>query len=174
MSDLVYTHEGYWKQPHSRATPSHRYACLEGYLLPKSLSTVKSYFGTNSFLPDYEHITRINRIPLIKGAAIQHTLPSTTAIIIDIVGWFKSVNDKNLLMQLYYSNYPGLPAPYPTEFLLIRKDYYLLTMPDGRKQTVRFAETPTFELQRGDQKRPLWIVNLRFNPIISEDNLYEL
>ena len=173
MAEMIYSEE-YWKQIHSRVTPLHRYAYLEGYSLPSSTDTIRAYFGTDSFLPDFEHITRSNRIQLIKGAALQHTLPASTAIIIDIVGWCRTVDDKNTLMRLYYSNYPELPAPYPTEFLLIRKDYYILRMPDGRKQNVRFAETPVFELQVGDQKRPLWVVKLRFNPIIGDADLYEL
>ena len=173
MAEMIYNEE-YWNQVHSRATPLHKYAYLEGYAVPNSIATIRAYFGTNSFLPDYEHIARSNRIQLIKGAALQHTLPASTAIIIDIVGWCRTVEDKNTLMRLYYSNYPELPAPYPTEFLLIRKDYYILKMPDGRKRNVRFAETPVFELQIGDQKRPLWVVKLRFNPIIGDGDLYEL
>jgi hypothetical protein len=171
MSDIIYTDDTSWHQPYARSLPLSRYAYLQGYGLPSDTEPLTAYFGTDSFLPDFEHPARMNRIPLIKGAAIQHNLPGATASTIDIKGWCRTPADKNVILRLFYSNYPELPAPYPTDFLLIRKEYYKLGMPDGRQRRVRFADTPEFTSERGEQGRVIWTVTLRFYPVVDDDDL---
>jgi len=171
MAEKIYTEETTWHNDYAVPLAPSKYARLEGYALPDKQTLLSAQFGTDSFLPDFDIPARLNRIPLIKGAAVQHNLPAPTAAIIDIVGWCRREQDKTTILRLFYSNLPELSAPYPTEWLQIRRDYYMLYMPDGRQQRVRFSDTPRFTAEKGQTGRVLWTVTLRFYAVIDEEDL---
>lgn len=171
MADTIYTTNTSFYTPRFAGYAPSKLASLVGYRYPGDTEPITAKFGTDSFLPDFTQQGRYNRVQLIKGAAIQHSAPAETLQVIDIVGWCASRKDKNIIMMLFYSNLPGLPAPYPTDYLKIRRDYYMLNMPDGRSVKVRFAATPTFGQERGERGTTLHtITSMKFNPVIEEDD----
>jgi hypothetical protein len=128
-------------------------------------------FLCESFQPDYEHPARINRIQLIKGVAIQHSLPRTSTKTIDITAVTRRtvyadagnvLDHGDILRRLYYTNNPEAPAPFPTDFLAIRRDYLILREPDGEEYKVRFADAPRETIVTGTRHRLLKTWQLRF------------
>lgn len=140
-----------------------KYFKLMGYIQPSDENMAVCEFGCDSFLPDFEHPARLAKISLLKGTAIQHNLPKKSLKTIDIVGWFRNRASKDVLYRLYHSNLPEQGAPYPTDYLLMRRDYLILETPDTMQYQVRFATTPS-ELKpaRGLRGRLIYPVTMRF------------
>lgn len=139
------------------------YHKLMGYPTPDALEMLVSEFGCDSFLPDFEHPARLTRIPLLKGTALQHSLPRKSLKTIDIVGWFKNKRAKDIMYQLYHVNVPSADAPFPTDYITQRRDYVIIETPEKTQYKVRFATTPS-ELKpvRGQLGRLLYPITMRF------------
>lgn len=135
---------------------------LRGFLYPTDETMLVSRFTCDTFLPDLDHPARMSRIPLLKGAAVQHNVPRKSLKTIDLVGIFNSMEDKDNLLKLYHCNLPLPEAPFPTEYLLVRKDYLELVTPKHQTITVRFATQPeSMDPVRGLLGRLVYPMSLR-------------
>ncbi len=139
------------------------YYKLSGYPSPVADEMVSAEFACDSFLPDFEHPARIVSIPLLKGTAVQHTRPRKSMKTIDIVGWFRNSRSKDIMYQLYHVNIPTANAPFPTDYLMQRRDYLLLETPEKIQYKVTFAATPA-ELKpvRGQKGKLIYPITMRF------------
>ncbi len=139
------------------------YHKLMGYPDPAATEMIVSEFGCDVFLPDFEHPARLTQIFLLKGTAVQHSLPKKSLKTIDVVGWFRNRQAKDIMYQLYHVNVPTAPAPFPTDYITQRRDYVIVETPEGLQYKVRFAATPS-ELKpvRGQLGRLLYPVTMRF------------
>jgi len=128
-------------------------------------------FIADSFFPDFEHPARLNRLQLLKGVAIQHSLPRYSTKTIDVVAITRRtvkakegivIDHGDILRRLYYTNNPEAPATFPTDFMPIRRDYLILREPDGHVYKVRFADAPRETVLRGLRHRLIKSWQLRF------------
>lgn len=140
-----------------------QYYKLKGYPNPMAIEMIESQFGCDSFLPDFEHPARLARIPVLKGAVIQHSLPKRALKTLDIVGWFRNKESKDIMYQLYHVNVPTAAAPFPTDYIVQRKDYVIIETPEKVMYKVRFATTPSdLKPVRGQLGRLIYPVTMRF------------
>lgn len=142
---------------------------------PSADDVTKCRFYDDTFLPDYHVPARLSRIKLIKGEAIQLNRPLNYLRVIEVGnGIFLSKQDYVNFIKIYHSNLIGDDEPFPTEYLVIREEDYVLTLPSGMTYNVAFAESATVEpvkLQRGE-----WSYTLRckFRIIPTQDEQEEL
>ncbi len=144
-----------------------------------NIKTVAEFICDN-FQPDFHHPARMNRIQLIKGAAMQLSLPKASMKTIDIVAVTRRfirhdgiiIDHGDILRKLYYINVPEQAAPFPTEFLTIRRDYLLLTEPNGEVHKVRFAEAPVETISKGINWRLIKSWTLKFFYVGEDIDMY--
>ncbi len=139
------------------------YFKLRGYPSPVSSEMVEVEFACDTFLPDFEHPARLVKISLLKGTAIQHTRPRKSTKTIDLLGWFRNSRAKDIMYQLYHVNVPTAAAPFPTDYIMQRRDYLILETPEELQYKVTFATTPS-ELKpvRGQKGRLIYLIAMRF------------
>lgn len=148
---------------------------LMSKLHPQDSSMAECRFYDDAFLPDYRIPARLAKIKLIKGTAIQLNRPMYALREIEVGnGIFLSKNDYMTFIKMYHSNLMGIPEPYPTEYLVLREDDFLLRLPSGMEYNVTIAESAEakpLRLQRGE-----WSYTLRckFRIVPNQDEQEEL
>lgn len=124
---------------------------LKFYLRDTDEEMTEVKFLADLFVPDDTVPTRINHVPLLKGAAIQHNKPRRNLREIRVTGILKSRKDYNNLMQYYHVNVPQSQAPFPTEYIKQRYDFAILEEPSGKNYLVSFGQTLTITHQRAQK-----------------------
>lgn len=142
---------------------------------PSADTMLSCRFYDDTFLPDFRVPARLSRIKLIKGEAIQLNRPLNFLRVIDVGnGIFLSKQDFVNFIRIYHSNLIGDAEPFPTEYLVIREEDYVLTLPSGLTYNVTFAESATaapVKLQRGEW---VYILRCKFRIIPTQDEQEEL
>lgn len=148
---------------------------LKAKIHPTDTEMATCRFYADTFLPDYRIPARVSRIKLLKGAAVQLSRPINALRLINVDdGIFLSKDDYVVFLKMYHTNLIGEPEPYPTEFLVMREEDLVLTLPSGATYDVTFADTPTIKpvrLQRGE-----WCYTLqcKFRIIPTQDEQEEI
>lgn len=126
---------------------------LKFYTSAEATTLTEVKFIADLFSPEGESESRLAKITLLKGTAIQHTPPRSNLSKISITGVFMSKEMMDRFMWWYLSNTPYQDDPYPTEYLTLYRDFAELHTPEGEIYLVSAAGKPTIQPTRASQGR---------------------